>query len=615
MPDEPRHFLEQIIDADNAAGKWGQWSPAECTSGQTPGTPRVHTRFPPEPNGYLHIGHAKSICLNYGLAEQFGGKFNLRFDDTNPSKEEQEYVDAIKEDVAWLGGAYEGKFGGGIFWASDYFAQMYAWAEELVTKGLAYVCDLNAEQMSQMRGDLKTPARSPHRERSPQESLDLLRRMKAGEFPDGSRTLRAKIDLASPNFVLRDPVMYRIVHAPHHNTGDAWCIYPMYDWAHCLEDSIEEITHSICTLEFRNNRPLYDWFIDAINQGRSADGSGKYGTLVHHPQQIEFAKLKLTYTVMSKRFLLQIVKDGRVSGWDDPRMPTLRGMRRRGYTAASIRQLCKDVGVTTQDSVIDVGRLENCLRDELNKSAPRRMAVLRPLKLCIVNWGEGGAADRVEMMNAINNPEDQSAGTRPVAFTGELFIERDDFMENPPKKFFRLAPGAEVRLRYGYWVRCVDVVKDAAGNVTEVLCTYDPQTRGGDDPPPAADGTVRKVKGTIHWVSATRNAKAEVRVFDRLFSAETPGERTGSFFDDLNPNSLEVLRDAVLEESLAQAKHGERFQFERLGYFCVDQESRPGAVVFNRSVTLKDTWAKESAKDAGKPGAPAPQGSQPGAKK
>jgi len=614
MPDEPRHFLEQIIDADNAAGKWGQWSPAECTSGQTPGTPRVHTRFPPEPNGYLHIGHAKSICLNYGLAEQFGGKFNLRFDDTNPSKEEQEYVDAIKEDVAWLGGAYEGKFGGGIFWASDYFAQMYAWAEELVTKGLAYVCDLNAEQMSQMRGDLKTPARSPNRERSPQESLDLLRRMKAGEFPDGAKTLRAKIDLASPNFVLRDPVMYRIVHAPHHNTGDAWCIYPMYDWAHCLEDSIEGITHSICTLEFRNNRPLYDWFIDAINQGRSADGSGKYGTLVHHPQQIEFAKLKLTYTVMSKRFLLQLVKDGRVSGWDDPRMPTLRGMRRRGYTAASIRQLCKDVGVTTQDSVIDVGRLENCLRDELNKSAPRRMAVLRPLKLRIVNWGEGGAADRVEMMNAINNPEDQSAGTRPVAFTGELFIERDDFMENPPKKFFRLAPGAEVRLRYGYWVRCVDVVKDAAGNVTEVLCTYDPQTRGGDDPPPGPDGTVRKVKGTIHWVSATRNAKAEVRVFDRHFSAETPGERTGSFFDDLNPNSLEVLRDAVLEESLAQAKHGERFQFERLGYFCVDQDSRPGAVVFNRSVTLKDTWAKESAKDAGKPGAPA-QGSQPGAKK
>ncbi len=614
-PELLRKHLEQIIDADNAAGKWGQLSPAECTSGQTPGTPRVHTRFPPEPNGYLHIGHAKSICLNYGLAEQFGGKFNLRFDDTNPSKEEQEYVDAIKEDVAWLGGAYEGKFGGGIFWASDYFAQMYAWAEELVTKGLAYVCDLNAEQMSQMRGDLKTPARSPHRERSPQESLDLLRRMKAGEFPDGAKTLRAKIDLASPNFVLRDPVMYRIVHAPHHNTGDAWCIYPMYDWAHCLEDSIEGITHSICTLEFRNNRPLYDWFIDAINQGRTADGSGKYATLVHHPQQIEFAKLKLTYTVMSKRFLLQIVKDGRVSGWDDPRMPTLRGMRRRGYTATSIRQLCKDVGVTTQDSVIDVGRLENCLRDELNKSAPRRMAVLRPLKLRIVNWGEGGAADRVEMMNAINNPEDQSAGTRPVAFTGELFIERDDFMENPPKKFFRLAPGAEVRLRYGYWVRCVDVVKDAAGNVTEVLCTYDPQTRGGDDPPPGPDGTVRKVKGTIHWVSATRNAKAEVRVFDRLFSAETPGERTGSFFDDLNPNSLEVLRDAVLEESLAQAKHGERFQFERLGYFCVDQDSRPGAVVFNRSVTLKDTWAKESAKDAGKPGAPAPQGSQPGAKK
>ncbi|MCC6229294.1 MAG: glutamine--tRNA ligase/YqeY domain fusion protein [Phycisphaerales bacterium] len=609
MPDEPRHFLEQIIDADNASGKWGVWSPPECTSGQAAGSPRVHTRFPPEPNGYLHIGHAKSICLNYGLAEQFGGKFNLRFDDTNPSKEEQEYVDAIKEDVAWLGGAYEGKFGGGIFWASDYFAQMYAWAEELVTKGLAYVCDLNAEQMSQMRGDLKTPARSPHRDRSPQESLDLLRRMKAGEFPDGSKTLRAKIDLASPNFVLRDPVMYRIVHASHHNTGDAWCIYPMYDWAHCLEDSIEGITHSICTLEFRNNRPLYDWFIDAINQGRAAGGSGKFGKLVHHPQQIEFAKLKLTYTVMSKRFLLQLVKDGRVSGWDDPRMPTLRGMRRRGYTAAAIRQLCKDVGVTTQDSVIDVGRLENCLRDELNKSAPRRMAVLRPLRLRIVNWNEGGAADRVELMNAINNPEDESAGTRPVPFTGELFIERDDFMENPPKKFFRLAPGAEVRLRYGYWVKCVDVVKDAAGNVTEVLCTYDPQTKGGDDPPPAADGTVRKVKGTIHWVSATRNAKAEVRVFDRLFTVETPGERTGSFFDDLNPNSLEVLRDAVLEESLGQATLGDRFQFERLGYFGVDQDSRPGAVVFNRSVTLKDTWAKEAAKPGAQPAA------QPSAKK
>jgi glutaminyl-tRNA synthetase len=585
----PPHFIEQIIEADNRSGKWGG---------------RVHTRFPPEPNGYLHIGHAKSICLNHGLAKKYGGKFNLRFDDTNPVKEEQEYVDSITRDVKWLGADWEpgAPCGGGLFLASDYFRQMYDYAEELVKKGKAYVCDLRAEEVSARRGKPGVPATSPYRDRPVDENLRLLREMREGKYHNGAKTLRAKIDLSSPNFNLRDPVMYRILHEEHHNTGAKWCIYPMYDWAHGLEDSIEAITHSICTLEFEDHRPLYDWFLDAINEGRTADGSGPWGRLVPHPQQIEFAKLRPTYTVMSKRNLLKMVQDGVVKGWDDPRMPTLSGMRRRGYTPESIRSFCEEIGVTKTESFIDLGRLENAVRDHLNRAAPRRMAVLRPLKITITNWAEGGATDRVEEMDAINNPEDPGAGKRKVPFTRELYIERDDFMENPPKKFFRLAPGVEVRLRYAYWIRCVEVVKNAAGEVVELKCTYDPATRGGNDPP---DG--RKVKATLHWVSASRCATAEVRLFDRLFTAEEPGKATGNYMDDLNPASLEVIRDAKLEPSLAAAGWrpdaengagvGDRFQFERLGYFCVDPDSRPGALVFNRTVTLKDTWAKVAGKE------------------
>ncbi len=552
------NFIEELVEKDNASGRWQG---------------RVHTRFPPEPNGYLHVGHAKSIVLNSGLARRYGGKFNLRFDDTNPAKEEQEYVDSIIEDVKWLGGDFEDR----LFYASDYFEQMYEYAVKLVEAGKAYVCDLNAEQMTEYRGTLKAPGKnSPFRDRSVAENLDLLRRMRAGEFDAGTKTVRAKIDMASGNINLRDPVMYRIVKAEHHRQGTKWCIYPSYDWAHGLEDSLEQITHSICTLEFENHRPLYDWFLDALG--------------VYHPQQIEFAKLVLNYTVLSKRNLLHLVKNGLVKGWDDPRMPTLRGMRRRGFTSEALRAFCEEVGVTKMDSVIDLGRLENAVRDHLNATAPRRLAVLKPLKLTLTNFPEG-QVDEVEL---VNNPEEPAAGTRKVAFSRTLYIERDDFMEEPPKKFFRLAPGREVRLRGAYYVTCQEVVKDASGAVVELLCTYDPATKGGSSP----DG--RKVKGTLHWVSAAHAVDAEVRLVDRLFSAEFPGAAhkgvENGWLLDLNPKSLELVTTAKCEASLGGAKAGERFQFERLGYFCVDQDSRPGALVLNRTVTLKDAWAKEQAK-------------------
>jgi glutaminyl-tRNA synthetase len=580
------HFIDEIVGADNAARKWGIWTQQEITGAQEAGAPRVQTRFPPEPNGYLHIGHAKSITLNYGLARRHAGKFHLRFDDTNPAREEQEYVDSIKRDVLWLGADWDGPFGGGLHFASDYFGRMYDFAVELVKKGKAYVCDLSPDEVSARRGKPGVPATSPFRNRPVEESLRLIEEMRAGKHPNASRSVRAKIDLASPNFNMRDPVMYRILHEHHHNTGDAWCIYPMYDWAHGIEDSIEGITHSLCTLEFEDHRPLYNWFIDAINHGRTDDGSGPWGRKIHHSQQIEFAKGRLTYTVISKRNLLRMVQEKIVNGWDDPRMPTLSGMRRRGFTPEAITRFWEEMGVTKVESTIDIGRLENSVRDHLNKAAPRRMAVLRPLKVVIENYPEGQS----EELDAINNPEDPAAGTRRVPFSRELYIEREDFMENPPRKFFRLSPGAEVRLRYAYFIRCTDVIKDpATGEVSELRCTYDPATRGGDAP----DG--RKVKATLHWVSAPNAADAHVRLFDRLFKAEFPGEATGNFMDDLNPASLEVVR-AKLEPSLSRAAPGERFQFERMGYFCVDPESRPGEPVFNRTVTLKDTWAKSAGK-------------------
>ncbi len=588
-PARALNFIEQIVEADNAAWKWGRWTQADAGGGAAAGArigrPRVHTRFPPEPNGYLHVGHAKSICLNYGLAKKYGGKFNLRFDDTNPAKEEQEYVDSIKADVKWLGADWEGEFGGGLYFASDYFDRMYAFAEELVKKGKAYVCDLSAEEVAARRGKPGVPGTSPFRDRPTDESLRLMKEMREGKWPDGSRSIRARIDLASPNFNLRDPVMYRIVHEEHHNTGAKWCIYPMYDWAHGIEDSIEGITHSICTLEFEDHRPLYDWFIDAINDGRTDDGSGPWGRSIHHAQQIEFAKGRPTYTVLSKRNLLKMVNDRVVSGWDDPRMPTVSGLRRRGYTPESLWNAWEEIGVTKVESWIDTGRLENAVRDHLNRIAPRYMAVLRPLKVVIENMAEG----RVEMLDCVNNPEDPGAGTRKVPFTRELYIERDDFMEDPPKKFFRMAVGAEVRFRWAFFVKCIGVVKDDAGNVVELRCTYDPATRGGDSP----DG--RKVKGTIHWVSATRAAAAEVRLFDRLFKAEEPGKATGNFMDDLNPHSLEVVT-AMLEPALAELWAGDRVQFERNGYFCMDRDSTPGKQVWNRTVTLKDSWGKVAGK-------------------
>jgi glutaminyl-tRNA synthetase len=548
----PRNFIEEIIEEHNRTGRFAG---------------RVHTRFPPEPNGYLHIGHAKSICLNYGLAKKYGGKFNLRYDDTNPTKEEQEYVDSIRDDVRWLGGDWEDR----ELYASDYFDQLYEWAEKLISGGKAYVCDLSAEEVAKTRGGLKGGTESPYRNRSVEENLDLFRRMKAGEFLDGARTLRAKIDMSSPNFNMRDPVMYRILHESHHNTGDKWCIYPMYDWAHGQSDSIEGITHSICTLEFENHRPLYDWYIDQLG--------------IHHPQQIEFARLSLTYTVLSKRRFIQLVEEKHVRGWDDPRMPTISGYRRRGYTPEAFHKFCERIGVTKFDSVIDVSWLEDALREDLNKRANRVMAVLRPLKVVIENYPEG----KTEELEAVNNPEDPAAGTRKVPFSRVLYVEQDDFQENPPKDFFRLAPGREVRLRYAYFVQCTGVTKDPkTGQVAELRCTYDPATRGGDAP----DG--RKVKGTIHWVSAQHAVDAEVRLYDHLFSKpdvdDVPEGQT--YLANLNPGSLVVLNGAKLEPSLKNVAVGDKFQFERLGYFCVDKDSAPGKLVFNRAVTLRDTWAK-----------------------
>ena len=617
MTERPLNFIEQIVEQDIASGAWGVWSAQDAGTGpaaaERVGKPRVHTRFPPEPNGYLHVGHAKAICVNHGLAKRYGGKFNLRFDDTNPAKEDQEYVDSIIRDVKWLGADFDsatGVAGGGLFYASHYFGQMYDFAVELIKKGKAYVCDLTGDQVSARRGKPGVPATSPHRDRPIEESLRLLDEMRAGKHPNGTRSVRAKIDLASPNFNLRDPVMYRILHEEHHNTGAAWCIYPMYDWAHGFEDSIEGITHSICTLEFEDHRPLYHWFIDAVNEGRTADGSGPWGKVIHHPQQIEFAKLRPTYTVLSKRNLLKMVQDGVVNGWDDPRMPTLSGMRRRGYTPESIRAFVDDVGVTKVESSIDVGRLENALRDHLNKIAPRVMAVLNPLKVVIENV-EPGVVDELV---AVNNPEDPAAGSRKVPFSREIYIERDDFLENPPKKFFRLSPGGEVRLRWAYFLRCTGVVKNDAGEIVELRATIDPETRGGDAPLGPDGKPTRKVQGTIHWVSVAHALDVEVRLYDRLFRVEEPGKATSNFVDDLNPDSLKVVR-AKVEPSLTAARYhadrlaGDAFQFERTGYFCVDRESAPsfggagpaaeqgGGLVFNRSVSLKDGWGKMASKD------------------
>lgn len=530
---------------------------------------QVHTRFPPEPNGYLHIGHAKSICLNFGIAAEFRGLCNLRFDDTNPIKEEAEYVEAIKRDVQWLGFDWQDR----LFYASDYFEQLYQCAVQLVKEGKAYVCDLSADEIREYRGTLTKPGKgSPYRMRSAEENLGLLQRMRAGEFKDGSSTLRAKIDMASGNLNMRDPVMYRILRVRHHRTGDKWCIYPMYDFAHCISDSIEGITHSLCTLEFEDHRPLYDWFLEELK-------------LECHPQQIEFARLNLSHTVMSKRKLLKLVEEGYVSGWDDPRMPTIAGLRRRGYTPESIRDFCERIGVAKKDSLVDIALLEHCVREDLNKRAPRIMAVLYPLRVVIDNYPE----DRVEELDAINNPEDLGMGTRKVPFSRVIYIEREDFREDPPKNFFRLSPGCEVRLRYAYYITCVDVVKDKkTGEVVELHCTYDPKTRGGDSP----DG--RKVKATLHWVSAAHSLKTEVRLYDHLFVRPDPEEERGSsdFKTCINPDSLETLTSCRIEPGMAGAVPGSRYQFERLGYFCVDSDSSNETLVFNRTVSLRDTWAK-----------------------
>ncbi len=549
----PSSFIRDIIIEDLKTNKHGG---------------RVHTRFPPEPNGYLHIGHAKSICLNFGLAAEFGGKTNLRFDDTNPSKEETEYVESIIEDVRWLGFDWEDR----LFYASDYFDQLYEWAIKLIKDGKAYVCDLTAGQIREYRGTLTEPGReSPYRNRSVEENLELFERMHAGEFPDGSRTLRAKIDMTSPNLNMRDPVMYRILHAEHHRTGNKWCIYPMYDYTHGQCDSIEGITHSICTLEFADHEPLYDWFIEQL------------GIFPSH--QYEFARLNLTYTLLSKRKLLALVQRGFVRGWDDPRMPTISGIRRLGYTPEAIRNFCERIGVARTDGVIELSLLEHFVREDLNKRSQRVMGVLRPLRVVIDNYPE----DLVEEMDAVNNPEDPSKGTRKVPFSKVLYIEQDDFREDPPKQYFRLAPGREVRLRYAYFVTCTGVVKDEkTGEIVELHCTYDPASRGGNSP----DG--RKVKSTIHWVSAAHAIEAEVRLYDHLFSKENPGEETEGqdFTANLNPNSLEVVTGCKLEPGMADAAPGARYQFERLGYFCVDPDSAPGKPVFNRTVALRDTWAK-----------------------
>jgi len=555
----PSNFVRDIIIDDLKSNKFGG---------------RVHTRFPPEPNGYLHIGHAKSICLNFGLADEFGGKTNLRFDDTNPSKEETEYVDSIMENVHWLGFEWDG-----LFYASDYFGQLYEWALKMIREGKAYVCDLSAEEVRLTRGTLTEPGKeSPYRNRPVEENLDLFERMKAGEFADGARTLRAKVDMASPNLNMRDPVMYRILHADHHRTGDKWCIYPMYDYAHGQSDSIEGITHSICTLEFEDHRPLYDWYVEALG--------------IYHPQQIEFDRLNITYTLLSKRKLLTLVQEGRVRGWDDPRMPTLAGIRRRGYPPEAIRNFCGAIGVSKTNGTIELGLLEHHVREDLNRRAPRAMAVLRPLRVVIDNYPEG----QTEEMEAVNNPEDASAGTRLVPFSRVLYIEQDDFREVPPPKYFRLSPGKEVRLRYGYFITCTGVVKDEKGDVVEIHCTYDPATHGGNAP----DG--RKVKSTIHWVSAAHAIEAEVRMYDNLFLKEDPNETEEGqdFTANLNPHSLEILSDAKLEPSLANARAGDRFQFERLGYFSVDPDSAGGTLVFNRTAGLKDTWAKIEQRAKGK---------------
>ena len=546
-----RHFIEQVIDEDLETGKYDG---------------RVHTRFPPEPNGYLHIGHAKSICLNFGLAEQYNSLCNLRFDDTNPVREEEEYVQSIMEDVSWLGFDWEDR----LYYASDYFQQLYVYACQLVESGHAYVDDQSAEEIRATRGSLTEPGtESPYRNRSIEENLDLFKRMQSGEFPDGSRVLRAKIDMAANNMNMRDSVMYRILRATHHRTGDDWCIYPTYDWAHGLEDSIERITHSLCTLEFEDHRPLYDWYLDALH--------------VYHPQQIEFAPLNLSYTILSKRMLRELVEGGVVNGWDDPRMPTISGLRRRGFTPASIRDFASRVGIAKREGVADVGLLEYCVRQDLNRHAERRMAVLNPLKVVIVNYPES----EIEELEAINNPEDESAGKRKVPFSRELFIERDDFREDPPKKFFRLAPGREVRLRYAYFLKCEDVFKDDSGKIIELRCSYDPKTKGGSAP----DG--RKVRGTIHWVSAQHAVSPEIRLYDRLFLSPEPGSGSDDFKADINPDSLEILTNCKLEPSLINAKASEHYQFERVGYFNVDpQDSREGSPVFNRTVTLRDTWAK-----------------------
>ncbi len=564
--EETRDFIRQIIDEDVKQGRYGG---------------RVHTRFPPEPNAYLHIGHAKSILLNYRIAQEYGGKFNLRFDDTNPQKESAEYAEAIKEDLRWLGADWEDR----EFYASDYFEQLYVWAEKLIEKGKAYVCDLSPEEISETRGKairdgdrVITPpgTDSPYRERSVEENLELFRNMRAGEYADGAKTLRAKIDMAHPNLNMRDPVMYRILHAAHYRTGDAWCIYPTYDWAHGQCDAIEGITHSICSLEFENHRPLYDWFLEQLG--------------VHHARQIEFARLNLTHTVMSKRLLLRLVREGHTDRWDDPRMPTLIAMRRRGYTPEAIADFMNRVGVSKSESVVEHALLEHCVRQDLNLRAPRRLAVLDPLRVVITNYPEG----QEEMFDAINNPEDPAAGTRKVPFSRELYIEREDFMEDPPKKYFRLAPGREVRLRYAYFIRCEEVVKTPDGRITELRCSYDPTTRGGDAP----DG--RKVKATLHWVSARHAVCGVARLYEHLFGVENPlkVEEGQDWIDNVNPEALVTVPDCMLEPSLAEVEPGQRFQFERKGYFCVDPDSRPGAPVFNRTATLRDTWQKLRARNA-----------------
>jgi glutaminyl-tRNA synthetase len=545
------NFIREIIDNDLKTNKHRG---------------KVHTRFPPEPNGYLHIGHAKSICLNFGIAQDYNGQCNLRFDDTNPSKEDVEYVDSIQEDVHWLGFTWDDR----MYYASDYFGKLYEYAVQLIKEDKAFVCDLSAEELRQHRGTLTEPGKnSPYRDRTVEENLELFARMKKGEFADGSRTLRAKIDMASPNLNMRDPVIYRILNVPHHRTGSEWCIYPMYDFAHGISDAIEGITHSICTLEFEDHRPLYDWFLDELRTE-------------NHPQQIEFARLNLSYTIMSKRKLLQLVEENIVEGWDDPRMPTITGLRRRGYTPESIRNFCDRIGVAKRENVIDVALLEHSIREDLNQHAKRVMAVLRPLRVIIDNYPEG----QTEELEAVNNPEDPSMGTRKIVFSREIYIEQDDFKEDPPKKYFRLSPGNEVRLRYAYIIRCTDVVKDDEGNIVEVHCTYDPETRSG------MAQSQRKVKGTIHWVSAEKNFTAEVRLYDRLFNNENPGTKGKDIKEDLNPDSLTRLKGCKLELELQNSEPGDRFQFERNGYFCVDKYSTPDKICFNRTVTLKDAWAK-----------------------